>query len=906
MSGPIPRRPDHRTPWLIRLLLAAFPRAFRDAHAAEMEEDYAEARSTCETSFGRARLTVVTAADLFAGGIRERRAARARSRPPTRSTGRRQERGLALLEDLGADARYALRALRRNPAYTAAAVVTLGLGIGANTAVFSVMDAVLLRPLPYATPERLVLAGTFESSEPVPAAPFARYPEYVAWKEGSRTLEAVGAYTSAPFRVTGGREPVLAHALVIDAALLPVLGVTPQFGVGFTPDLDAPGGPRAVLLSHDHWQNNFGGDPRVVGGTIELNGQPYEVRGVLPAGFDFPPSTRRPDGWLSIEPALYVSHASIRQEIGNYPFWVVGRLAPGATAGHAASELAALRAPVAAPLPGEAAERDVRVVALHEAVVGPLRPALLAFLGAVALVLLIACVNLGALILARLSARERELGVRFALGAGRRRIARQLATETIVVAVLGGAAGIAIAAMGLRALLGAAPQHLPGLADAALNMRVLAFAFVATAAAGVLVGLLPVVRASGVAAGRVTGGARGGVSERTTRRTHGVLVVAEVALATALLVAAGLLIRSFGELAGIDPGFRQDRILTIDASVPADRYAERADVLAYYDEIERRVAALPGVVAVSAVDRLPFDQSSSRIRVQTGTGPAADAVAAPTALNLTARPGYFEAMDIPLVQGRVFDVRDVADAQPAVVASRSLAERLRPDGDVIGQHVRVFGATLEIVGVVGDVRHFGPAVEPEPMLYFTHATDPVLRRSMTLVLRTRSSPEALVPLVRAGMRAVDPLVPISEGRSFSALRADKVAGERFNALLVGVFGTLALSLVAVGIYGVMAFAIVHRTREIGVRMVLGASSADVLGNVLADAARLVVAGLAIGLLIALPLARLLRGLLFGIAPLDLMSYVAAAAVMALVGVLAALLPARRAAGIEPFMALRQE
>jgi predicted permease len=894
-----------RIPWLIRLALSAFPRAFRDAHTTEMEEDYAEARSKCETSFGRARVTIVTAADLIVNGLRERRAARARSRITERPDGRRQERGSALLEDLGADARYALRALRRNSGYTAAAVVTLGLGIGANTAVFSVMDAVLLRPLPYSTPERLVLAGTFERGEPAPAAPSARYAEYVAWRGEGRTLEAMGAYTSAPFQVMGGQEPVLAQALVIDAGLLPVLGVTPQIGVGFTPDLDVDGS-RAVLLSHDHWQSNFGGDPRIVGRTIELNGQPYQVRGVLPAGFEFPPATRVAEGWWSIEPALYVSPRAIASEIGNYRWWVVGRLADGATAGDAAAELAALRAGVAGPLPGEAAERDVHVVALQEAVVGPLRPALLAFLGAVALVLLIACVNLGALMLARLSARERELGVRLALGAGRRRIARQLATETMIVAALGGVAGIAISAIGLQALLGAAPQDLPGLTDAALNVRVLVFAFAVTATAGGLVGVLPTLSARGVAAGRATGGARGAASERATRRTHGVLVVTEVALAAGLLVAAGLLIRSFGELAGIDPGFRHHRILTIRASVPSERYPRRSDILTYYDEIERRVAALPDVVAVSAVDRLPFGGSSSRISVQDGTGQAANVIAGPTALNLTARPGYFEAMEIPLIQGRGFDGRDALDAEPAAVVSRSLAERLWPEGDVIGRHVTAFGTSLEVVGVVGDVRHFGPAVAPESMLYFTHATDPVLRRSMTLVVRTRSSPETLAPLVRAEIRAVDPLVPISDARSFSALRAEKVAGERFNALLVGVFGALALLLVAVGIYGVMAFAIVHRTREIGVRMALGASSAGVVGKVLADAARLIVVGLAIGLLAALPLARLLRGLLFGIEPLDPVTFATAAAVMALVGMLAALLPARRAAGIEPLAALRQE
>jgi predicted permease len=636
-----------------------------------------------------------------------------------------------------------------------------------------------------------------------------------------------------------------------------------------------------------------------------LNGQPYEVTGVLPEDFDFPPTLRTADGWSATAPALFVSLRAIAPEIANYGFRVVGRLADGATAAHAAAELKALGAS-AAVLPGESAERDVRVVGLHEAVVGPLRPALVAFMGAVALVLLIACVNLGALMLARLSARERELGVRLALGAGRRRIARQLVTEAMVVALLGGAAGVAVAAIGLQSLVGAAPQDLPGLTGAALNARVLAFAFAVTAAVGVLVGIGPALRASGFAEGRMAGGVRGGVSERGTRRVHGVLVVAEVALAAALLVGAGLLIRTFGVLAGVDPGFRDDHLLTIEASVPSDRYAQRSEVLAWYGAIERRVGALPGVVSVSAVDRLPFGRSSSWIPLRTNSGPTADAATAPTALNLTARAGYFEAMGIPLIQGRLFDDRDIEEAQPAVVISRSLAEQLWPEGGALNQNVLAFGTDLEVVGVVGDVRHFGPAVEPEPMLYFTQATDPVMRRSMTIVVRTRALPETVAPLVRAQIRAADPLVPIAQARSFSALRADKVANERFNALLVAAFGALALLLVAVGIYGVMAFAIAHRTREIGVRMALGASGAAVLATVLGGAARLVAAGLALGLLAALPLSRLLRGLLFGIEPLDPVSFATAAAVMMLVGMLAALFAARRAAGVEPLAALRQE
>jgi putative ABC transport system permease protein len=895
-------KPRARTPWLMRWALSAFPPAFREAHAAEMEDDYAEARAKCETRIECARLVIRTSADLIVSGLQERRSSRLRSGTSTHLNPVDWERESALLDDLGADARYALRALRRNPAYTAAAALTLGIGIGANTAVISVMDAVLLRPLPYATPDRLVLAGAFERGEPAPPAPSARYEEYLAWKEGSRTLAAIGAYTTAPFRVTGGHEPLRINALVIDAGLLDVLGVRPLLGAGFTPDLDADG-ERVVLLSHDHWQSNFGGDPAIVGGSIQLDGRPYEVRGVLPAGFDFPPAMRNADGWRSVEPAMYVSFRSIAAEIENYPHWVVGRLAETATAARAAAELTALRGPLTLSDPEEFAEWDVKVVGLQEAFVGPLRPVLLTFFGAVALVLLIAVVNLGALTLARLSARERELGLRLTLGAGRRRIARQLVTETMVLAALGGIAGVAIAAFGLRALLGAAPPDLPAVADASLNLRVLVLTCVVTVAAGVLAAVLPLLSARGAAVGQVSGGTRGGTSELTTCRTHGVLVVSEVALAATLLVGAGLLIRSFGTLIGIDAGFRQDRILTVEASVPSDRYPQREQILAYYDEIERRVASLPGVLSVSSVDRLPFGLSWSRTPVQLGPDRAETD---PRALNLTARAGYFEVMEIPLIQGRGFDERDAIGTQPTVIVSRSLAERVWPNGDAIGQHVRAMGESLEVVGVVGDVRHFGPAVEPEPMLYFAHANDPIVRRTMTLVVRTQSAPEALGALVRAEIRSVDASVPISEPRAFSALRAGKVASERFNAVLVAVFGALALSLVAVGIYGVMAFAIVHRTREIGVRMALGASKVRVLRRVLADAARLVALGLTIGLLAAVPLTGLIRSLLFGIEPLDPVTFTTAAAVMALVGLFAALLPARRAASIDPLAALRED
>jgi putative ABC transport system permease protein len=814
----------------------------------------------------------------------------------------REARWVSVVDALLADVRYGLRSLRRNPGYAAAATLTLGLGIGATTAVFSVIESVLLRPLPYASPGELIVAGTADRGEAASAMPFALHAEYLAWSRSKETLESAGAYTMAGYRLTGGVEPMLADALVMDAGLLGTLGVSPWLGRGFSREHEVEGGPRVALLSHAHWRTNFGGDRGVVGRTVELNGEAFEVLGVLPEGFSFPPPMRRAEGWWTFEPAVYVPFGAIAEEIAYYPIFVVGRLAAGATGAQALGELSALAAAEAWRAAG-APERDVHIVGLQEAVVGPLRPALAAFLGAVALVLLIACVNLGALMLARLSARERELEVRTALGASRRRITRQLVTESGVVVVLGGAAGVVVATIGLLALVAAAPAGLPGVAEAGLNGRVMLFALVATAAAGVLVAILPALRAGAAGTGRAARGERGGVSARGTRRAHTVLVTGQVALAAALLIAAGLLIRSFGVLASVDPGFRGESLLTVDVASP---HAERSDVLGYHAEVERRLATVPGVVAVSGVDRLPFGASSSRVPVHPGASAVPSGGASPVALNLTARPGYFEAMGIPLVEGRGFEAGERLDGPPSVVVSRSLAERLWPDGDAVGSRVTAFGTTLDVVGVAGDVRHFGPAVAPEPMIYFSHATDPVIRRSITVVVRTRSASATLAARVRSEVRAVDPSVAVSEVRSFSELRAGKVEGERFNALVVAVFGGLGLLLVAVGIYGVMAFAVQHRTREIGLRVALGATGGRVLAQFLGEAGRLVGVGLVVGLLAAMPIASLLQGMLYGIEPLDPAAFMGAAAAIALVGLLAAWLPARRAAGLDPLTALREE
>jgi putative ABC transport system permease protein len=803
----------------------------------------------------------------------------------------RDGRRTRVLEDAWQDARHAVRQLARSRSFAAAAIGTLALGIGANTAIFSVLDAVLLRPLPYTEPEALV---TFDPDG---------YQRYLDWTEGARTLSAVGAYTTSLANVTDGAEPVRVWTLAVTSSLLPALGRAPQLGRNFAAEDDRPGGPPRVLLRHAFWQAQYAGDPALVGRTIDVNGAAHEVIGVLPADLEFPPPARRTDGSMPRVPDLWLGVGRLPDLYDRGGFTAIGRLSVGASATAAASELTAAAA-AARGVDQPAVRVTVRRVA--EAVVGPLRPALVAFAAGVGLVLLIACANLGSLLLARLAARRRELAVRVSLGAGGGRLARQILTEGAVLATGGALLGLIVAWLVLRALLLVAPPELARIGGATLNVRVLGFTLAVSIGTALLIGLLPAWRAvrrdprEGFAAARGTTGDRGAARAQT------MLVACEVAFAFVLLVGGGLLLRSFASLAAVSPGFPVDGLITADVLVPGDAYEDRAAVLRFFDALEARVAAGPGVVAVSAIDRLPYGPSSSGIGFTVVGRPAPAPGAEPRGNNTAARPGYFRAMGIPILQGRGFTQADAADAPKVVVIGRTVAERYFPGENPLGQQIVVFEEAREVVGVAGDVRHFGPTTPVDPLIYIPHAQDIVTRRAMTVVVRSDGAAPFPLARLRNDIRALEARLPVSNLQSFGALRAQRTASERFDALLIASFATLAALLAAVGIYGVMSFVVAQRTREIGVRMALGASRASVALGFVRQAMRAAAAGALAGILIALPLSRLLGSMLFGIAPTDVLTYVGVTGLIAALAALAALLPARRAAAVPPGVALAGE
>lgn len=795
-----------------------------------------------------------------------------------------------MVEQVARDLRYAARVLRKARGFTLTAVATLALAIGAGTAIFSVVDAVLLRPLPYARPSELVMFSP------------GRYDAFREWTAGLTSLRENGAYTYSLATVTSGMEPVRVWTLAVTSSLLPTLGVEPAFGRGFTASDDLPQSPRRVLLRYGFWKTQFGGDRSIIGRTIDVDGRAHEVIGVLPERLEFPPPARRADGSMPLTADLWtgVGWLSDLHERGG--FNAIGRLAPGATAVHAAGELAAA---------ARAAGMDTRdstrfqVRPVNDAVFEPLKPALVAFTGGVALVLLIACANLGSLLLAQLTSRRRELAVRASLGASAGRIARQILMECAILAGGGAAAGIAIAWLLLRALLALAPPELARMQDAALNSRMLLATVILGAVTTLLVGALPAWRArtrdprTDLAAGR------GESIDPRTRRLHGTLVALEVAFAVVLLVAGGLLLRSFAALSRVDPGFRTEGLVTADVLVPPDRYTSRGDVLDFFDRLESRLAAHPGVLAVSAIDRLPYGPSWSQIRLRIAGRPARAAGADPVAYNASARPGYFRTMGIPILAGREFTEADRTNAAPVVVIGRTVAQRYWPDGTALGARVTVFGVEREVVGIVDDVRHFGPATPFDPMIYLPQAQDAATRRMMTVVVRGSGPIDALRASIRPIVRELDAALPVSNLRAFSALRAERTANQRFNALVIGTFGLLSLAIAAVGIYGVLSFIVAQRTHEIGIRSALGATRATIVGMIVRQSLGLTGVGLIVGIVVATLTTRYLKRMLFGLQPLDPMTFAGVCVVFAAVAAIASYVPARRATRVDPLVALRE-
>ncbi len=802
------------------------------------------------------------------------------------------------------DLRYAVRKLRRNVGFALVAVLTLGLGIGATTALFTVVNGVLLRDLPYPDPNRLVLLYSAYPQRGVDRGTVS-VPDFRDWSEQTRTVTRMGLYSTSPADLVllaedGARELQTAY---VSWGFFPTLGVDPLLGRVFRPE-DETGDARVVVLSHGFWTRQYAADPSVVGRAITLSDQQFRVVGVMPAGFGFPQTDVEIWAPLTVIPATSIP----LQQRGLRVMNAVGRLAPGATPAQAREDLTAIAAALSREYPETNAGREAAgVVPLREAMVGNVRRALLVLFGAVAFVLLIACVNVANLLLARGIGRQREMAVRAAAGAGRARILRMLLAESLVLGLLGAAAGCVLAFWGVDLLLRRSAGVIPRAHEVAPDARVLAFALVTALLTTVAFGLFPAIataRSDPARNLKEGGGDRGA----TRLRARGGLVAAEVAIAIVLLVGAGLLLRSFWSLRNVDPGFRAEGALAVTLVIPSSRYLERERYLAAHDQILERLRAIPGVEAVGSIRNLPMRGAGESVPWEVVGEPAVPLGQRPAADLLQVTPDLFRALGVPLLRGRSVAVTDApagaATVSPSLVVNETFAREAFRGADPLGRVIRMYSAEGTIVGVVGDVHQRGLETPPVPTVYVPLQQVP--RRGMSFVIRTAGDPLALSAAVHAAVRAVDPRQAISEMTSLEAVTRGAIARPRFFTVLLTGFAALAMALAVVGIYAVLAFAVRQRTREIGIRMALGADRRGTIRLVLRQGMTPVLAGVAAGLLAAAGLTRVMAGILFEIRPLDPGTYGVVALAVTGVALLACWIPGHRATQVHPMEALRYE
>jgi putative ABC transport system permease protein len=805
-----------------------------------------------------------------------------------------------LLQDL----RYACRSLRRQPGFALLAIATLALGNGANAAIFSVINAVLLRPLGYSNPERIV-ALVNQSLKTGRRSTTVSAPDYHDWHDATSSFAAMAYYVGGETSVSVAGAADYGAAFRVTPEFFQVFGVAPQIGRALMPADHAPGAPLAAMIGHEFWMRRFGGRPDALGSTVSFNERTFTIVGVMPPGFRFP---TRGDIWL---PSWV--QAETPRSAHNYR--VVARLKKGVPIEKAQAEMSAVAARLEAAYPASNAAKGTAVVPLQDQLVGDTRPTLYLLLGAVGLVLLIACANVANLLLARATTRASELAVRSALGASRGRIVGQLVTETALLALFAGALGLVLARWGVAVVMAVAPPGLPRLADAGVDASVLAFALLVSIASSLLAGVLPALQVSRLGLNNsLRYGGRGGVIGGGGSRVRGGLVVAEIALAVTLVAGASLLIRSFAALSRVNLGFGTERLLVVETSVPARDVVGARRATAFYSQLLPRLAGLPGVTSVAAVRGLPTARqrfghdSNGGYWLEGGLDPRTVGVHLPQAVFTVVTPEYFRTLGIPLRRGRDFSSRDRFDAPFVTVVNEALAHQAFGDADPVGRRIGCGLDSLDfmtIVGVVADVRANDPSQPPSPEIYMPFEQHPRTATSLTLVARTEGEPLALADTFREIVRGADPGVPVRATTMTDAVSI-AVATPRFRTTLVGAFAALALVLAMAGVYGVMAYAVSRRTSEIGVRMAMGAAAPDILKLVMRQGLRLAAAGIVVGCAMALALGQLLRGMLFAVTPADPVALVAVPIVLLLTAAAATAVPALRASRVDPIHALRSE
>jgi putative ABC transport system permease protein len=804
------------------------------------------------------------------------------------------------MDSLLNDLRYAFRTLRRAPGFALVAILTLALGIGANSGIFSVVSGVLLEPLPFADPDRLVVVW---GDHPTIGHETASLPDFEDWERDNTVFSSLAAVTNAGdnFSVPGG-EAVRVRSARVTTDFFSTLGVAPILGRAFLSGEDRFGSHQVVVISYGLWQRVFGRSPSAVGRSVMMNGNAYEIVGVAPASLNQPSGAEL---WspLSFNPAN--GPPGRRSDF----LFVVGRLKPGVTVEQAKREMKSIMSRLEQEYPQTNARWSADVVPLHDELVGPVRPALLIFAGAVGLVLLIACANVANLMLARAAAREREVAIRLAMGAPRARLVRQLLTESVLLALIGGAAGILLAVWFVASMQTLELNQIPRLEEVRVDGRVLLFTFGLSVFTGLLFGLAPALRLTRPELqGALKEGGRGTAGGAAVDRVRGVLVLSQVALALLLLVGAGLLVRSFQRMLQVDPGFDPARLITFQLTMPARSYPDPEQLITAQRLVRERLAALPGVQSVGMTSDPPFADGYGYIAFSIQGDPPPEPGVVQDMVLIAANADYFKTLGIPLERGELFTGREPADTLTVAVINEALAQRFFKGRDPIGARVTLSDPTAgrwaTVIGVVGNTLLDSPAKEPYPQMFF--ADHQLLQRQMSFAVRTANDPAATMGAIRRAVAEVDAALPVANLRTMSESFSNAMARPRVNLTLLAVFAAVAVLLAALGIYGVVSYAVAQRTRELGIRVALGASAHDVERLVVRQGMTPVGIGVLVGLIAALAATRVMQSLLYGVRPTDPITLASVTVVLAVIAFLASWIPARRATRVDPMVALRSE
>jgi predicted permease len=829
----------------------------------------------------------------------------------------RGARAGAWLDSVLQDLRYAARTLRKNPGFSAIAILTLALGIGSSTAVFSLVNSVLLKPLPYPNSQQIV----FPWRQP-PAGlklgyneiPWGR-PDFLFFARESKSFQSVGAFKSDSFNLTGSGDAARLDGLRASAGFFPSLGISPIMGRTFTAEEDQAGHEHEVLLSYRLWRDRFGSDTQILGRELQLNSEPYTVIGVLPQGFVFPRAEEMPNGFpFPRATQLWVPLALVPGPIipgEDSELAVIGRLRPGVTPAQAQSEMNLMSRRLEDFFPGGKGWFSILVTSMQRQIAGDMRRPLLLILGAVGVVLLIACSNVAGLLLSRSLARKKEFTLRAALGAGKWRLMRQLLTEALILAGIGGIAGILIAKAAVHFVKLFAPPNIPRLQEVSLDLRVVLFALAITFLTGILFGLAPAIAGSrdNLVESLKEAGQRSGRSPAGAK-LRDVLLISEVALALILVISAGLLTRTFFHLLSVDPGFNPTRVLTFELTLPATKYTDQPQIVALYQRALQSIRSLPGVESAGITATTPLGGATESTSIRIPDHSSGDPKAVPFSNYTMVSTGYFSAAGTPVLRGRDFLESDTADSSPVTIVNSAMAKKFWSGEDAIGKQVAPASKKFPlatIIGIVADVKRLSLREDPPPEMYvpYNQKVWPSLL-TMDVILRTRVDPVSLTENVRGALRSVDPDLPLAKVATLNALVDDSMTLPRFAMLVLGSFAGLALLLASVGMYGVISYFVGQRTQEIGVRVALGAQRRNVFGMVLSQGARLAAEGIALGLLAAFAATRMMVGFLYGVQPIDLLTFAALPFLLLAIALLACYLPARRAMRVDPMVALRHE